>query len=128
MRRPIKGKLIRIGNETKNGQNRCNEKIESFQSIYDGKQLDTFNAEVAFEEYDALIEKLRNSIAYKLKLQLREVLAERAELTEIESENIKREGKGFIFEIIHVRLYHSSLDDFSEKLSDILNYTKNVSE
>ena len=111
MSRPIKGKLIRIGNETKNGQYRCNEKIESFQSVYDGKQLDSFNAKVAFEEYDALIEKLRNSIAYKLKLQLREVLAEKAELTEIESENIKREGKGFI--------WRRHRNDFSEKLSDL---------
>ena len=93
--RPIKGKLIRIGNETKNGQNRCNEKMDGYQSVYDGKQLDTVNAEVAFEEYDALIEKLKNSITYKLKLQLRETLSEKAELTAIETENIKREGKGF---------------------------------
>ena len=93
----MKGKLIRIGNETKNGQNRCNEKMEGYQSIYDGKQLDIFNAEVAFEEYDALIEKLKNSITYKLKLQLRETLSEKAELTAIETENIKREGKGSIW-------------------------------
>ena len=70
--------------------------MEGYQSIYDGKQLDTFNAEVAFEEYDALIEKLKKSITFKLKLQLRKTLAEKAKLTEIESENIKREGKGFI--------------------------------
>ena len=71
--------------------------MEGYQSIYDGKQLDTFNAEVAFEEYDALIEKLKNSITYKLKLQLRETLSEKAELTAIETENIKREGKGSIW-------------------------------
>ena len=69
--------------------------MDGYQSVYDGKQLDTVNAEVAFEEYDALIEKLKNSITYKLKLQLRETLSEKAELTAIETENIKREGKGF---------------------------------
>ena len=96
MGRPIKGKLIRIGNESKNGQHRCNEKMESYQSVYDGKELDQVNADVAFEEYETIIDKLKNSIAYKLKLELRETLADKAELTEIESENIKREGKGFI--------------------------------
>ena len=69
--------------------------MESYQSVYDGKELDQVNANVAFEEYEALIEKLRNSITYQLKLQLRETLADKAELTAIESENIKREGKGF---------------------------------
>ena len=70
--------------------------MESYQSVYDGKELDQVNADVAFEEYETLIDKLRNSIAYQLKLQLRETLADKAELTAIESENIKREGKGFI--------------------------------
>ena len=70
--------------------------MESYQSVYDGKELDQVNADVAFEEYETLIDKLKNSIAYKLKLELRETLADKAELTEIESENIKREGKGFI--------------------------------
>ena len=70
--------------------------MESYQSVYDGKELDQVNADVAFEEYETIIDKLKNSIAYKLKLELRETLADKAELTEIESENIKREGKGFI--------------------------------
>ena len=70
--------------------------MESYQSVYDGKELDQVNANVAFEEYETIIDKLKNSIAYKLKLELRETLADKAELTEIESENIKREGKGFI--------------------------------
>ena len=70
--------------------------MESYQSVYDGKELDQVNADVAFEEYETLIDELKNSIAYQLKLQLRETLADKAELTAIESENIKREGKGFI--------------------------------
>ena len=70
--------------------------MESYQSVYDGKELDQVNADVAFEEYETIIDKLKNSIAYKLKLELRETLADKAELTAIESENIKREGKGFI--------------------------------
>merc|ERR1711990_131637 len=88
----LKGKLIRIGNESKNGQHRCNEKMESYQSVYDGKELDQVNADVAFEEYETIIDKLKNSIAYKLKLELRETLADKSELTAIESENIKREA------------------------------------
>jgi len=70
--------------------------MESYQSVYDGKELDQVNADVAFEEYETIIDKLKNSIAYKLKLELRETLADKAELTAIETENIKREGKGFI--------------------------------
>ena len=70
--------------------------MESYQSVYDGKELDQVNADVAFEEYETIIDKLKNSIAYKLKLELRETLANKAELTAIETENIKREGKGFI--------------------------------
>ena len=74
--------------------------MESYQSVYDGKELDQVNADVAFEEYETIIDKLKNSIAYKLKLELRETLADKAELTEIESENIKREGKGFIWRFL----------------------------
>ena len=46
--RPIKGKLIRIGNETKNGQHRHNEKFETYQSISEGKTLDEVNAKDGF--------------------------------------------------------------------------------
>ena len=99
--------------------------MESYQSVYDGKELDQVNADVAFEEYETIIDKLKNSIAYKLKLELRETLADKAELTAIESENIKREGKGFIwsrdqFIAIKIKLWY----DFPENLIRFQNSTK----
>ena len=70
--------------------------MDSYRSVSDGKELDEVEAKSAFEDYDNTIETLKNSITYQLKLQLRDTLEDKAELTEIETENIKREGKGSI--------------------------------
>ena len=93
---PIKGKLTRMGNQAWNCKNQYDEKLEDFRSIQDGKKLDKVEAKAAFDDYDAVINKLQNSIKHELENEMSKVLMKKLEWIEIKAENTKFEGKGFI--------------------------------
>jgi len=97
MREPMKGKLTRMGNQEFNCKNQYNEKLEDYQSIQDGQKLDKAEAKTAFGDYDAVIEKLENTIKYELETEMNKVLMKKLEWIEIKAENKNCEGKGFIY-------------------------------
>lgn len=86
-----------MGNQAWNCKNQYEEKLEDYRSIQDGKQLDKAEAKTAFGKYDVAIEKLENSIKYELENEMSKVLMKTAEWIEIKAENIKCEGKSFIY-------------------------------
>ena len=59
---------MRVNSERKNGENRLLEKTGDFQNISEGKEEDASIAQEQFEAYDKLIEDLRNSITYQIKV------------------------------------------------------------
>ena len=59
---------MRINSEKKTGENRLSEKTNDFQDIVEGKKEDASTAQEQFEAYDKLIDDLRNSITYQIKV------------------------------------------------------------
>ena len=86
-----------MGNQEFNCKNQYNEKLEDYQSIQDGKKLDKAEAKTAFGDYDAVIEKLENTIKYELETEMNKVLMKKLEWIEIKGENKNCEGIGFIY-------------------------------
>ena len=93
-----------MDNQEFNCKNQYNEKLEDYQFIQDGKNLDKAEAETAFGDYDAAIEKLENTIKYELETEMNKVLMKQQEWIEIKAENKNCEGRGFIYTIdVHAR-------------------------
>ena len=61
-------KLARIGNERKIGEYRLYEKSEDYKKLAEGKAEDDRIAQAEFEEYDQVLDKLKSSIAYQIKV------------------------------------------------------------
>ena len=61
-------KLARIGNERKIGEYRLYEKSEDYKKLAEGKADDDRIAQAEFEEYDEVLDKLKSSIAYQIKV------------------------------------------------------------
>ena len=59
---------MRINSEKKTGENRLSEKTNDFQDIVEGKKEDASTAQEQFEAYEKLIDDLRNSITYQIKV------------------------------------------------------------
>ena len=59
---------MRINSEKKTGENRLSEKTNDFQDIVEGKKEDATTAQEQFEAYEKLIDDLRNSITYQIKV------------------------------------------------------------
>ena len=63
-------KLARIGNERKIGEYRLYEKSEDYKKLAEGKADDDRIAQAEFEDYDEVLNKLKSSIAYQIKVFL----------------------------------------------------------
>ena len=102
-------KLARIGNERKIGEYRLYEKSEDYKKLAEGKADDDRIAQAEFEDYDEVLNKLKSSIAYQIKviskkvlekfkkiiqLELVATLKDNDDLTEITEDYEKHEGKG----------------------------------
>ena len=102
-------KLARIGNERKIGEYRLYEKSEDYKKLAEGKADDDRIAQAEFEEYDEVLDKLKSSIAYQIKVKLENnfrkfkkiiqleliaTLKDNDDLTEIAEDYENHEGKG----------------------------------